>query len=72
MLLGKGGPMQALVAGAMASSRPVSVLMAEPAVAWQALERSPITRVTDGAELALTSTWREDERAAVFFFRSFG
>ena len=33
------------------------------------LRSAPVLRVTTGESVAVTSEWRTDQRAAVFFFR---
>jgi hypothetical protein len=40
---------------------------------YTALASAPaVLRVSDGASVSLTEEWKSSERAAVFFFRSFG
>eukprot|EP00965_Chrysotila_dentata_P247435 6207747-Pleurochrysis_carterae.AAC.5 len=40
--------------------------------AYSKLSGTSLLRVSDGSSVALTDEWSSDERAAVFFFRSFG
>eukprot|EP00962_Isochrysis_galbana_P027525 scaffold8641_cov134-Isochrysis_galbana.AAC.5 len=56
-------------------------LQAASGLTTPAAVRSPYTslasapavlRVSDGASVSLTDEWKSGERAAVFFFRSFG
>mmetsp|Transcript_75318 Transcript_75318/g.92543 ORF Transcript_75318/g.92543 Transcript_75318/m.92543 type:complete len:93 (+) Transcript_75318:31-309(+) len=51
--------------------------VAEPAVvtqggAFQALTETPLRRAVDGAEVQLTSLWKDDEQVVVAFLRHFG
>lgn len=40
---------------------------------FAALAAAPaVLRVSDGASVSLTDEWKSNERAAIFFFRSFG
>ena len=45
---------------------------AAPADAFTRLQGVRVLRVSDGENVALTEQWKQDERAALFFFRSFG
>lgn len=40
--------------------------------AYQRLQNVDIIRVADGSSAPLASLWASEERAALFFFRSFG
>ena len=40
--------------------------------AFELLNGVEVLRVTDGAAVELNQQWNEDERCALFFFRSFG
>lgn len=39
---------------------------------YNAIKNVEVLRVTDGTPVKLTSLWREDERAVLMLFRSFG
>ena len=40
--------------------------------AFSLLDGVKVLHVSDGAEVALNQQWKDDERCALFFFRSFG
>lgn len=50
----------------------VPVAVAEGSKDFQALVETPLRRASDGAEVALTSLWSENEKVVVAFLRHFG
>jgi hypothetical protein len=50
----------------------VSSAAKAPADAFKLLNGVQVLRTTDGEAVELNKEWSEDERCALFFFRSFG